>query len=444
MSLLELSNEILLQIFSYDFLRRCDLHDTILTCRRLYDIGLPFLYRDVCISARPNHVIPGKLITNVDQFFKTSALYPAHLSFIRTAELYWETNCPGRTNRLFDLLSRFSLLRTASITSAYSGSSTRQLLRHAAAFKKPTTLRHIKLVASPHAYASISAQDIARLFFSIPNLETFTLEDFDPRVLEGDDFTYPSTNLTKLEFLKSTSLPRGSLLTSLLMYHPALKTLIWTVDTTDTFLSWSSASVDQALSPLKPHLTDLRLTLKGCLNLNQNRMRKKDDQLDYSGFAMLKNLEIHERLTFTQNELRKRPRDPYVWKYNRADLYQRLPASLETLTIRFDPGSYILKNKLSEKTENYSWILALANCKASYLQRLSKVSLIERVDWEYQDRDVRSHPRHVAAQEWEYPLEVLKVFRKASIALTVVLRPPEQGLKRQNLIMDELFTSDSD
>ncbi|KAH7395573.1 hypothetical protein BKA64DRAFT_61965 [Cadophora sp. MPI-SDFR-AT-0126] len=440
MSLLDLSNEILLQIFSYGCLRRSDLHNTILTCHRLYEIGLPFLYRQVCISARPNHVIPGKLITNVDRFFKISVLYPAHLSFIRTAELYWENDCPGRTNRLFDLLSRFSSVRTVTIKYAYPGSSTRQLLRHAAAFKRPTTLRHVKLIASQSSYASISAQDIATLFFSLPNIETFTLENFDPENFEGEDFTYPSTNLTRLEFLKSTALPRGSLMTSLLMCHPALRTLIWTVQTKDTVLVWTSLSVDQTLSPLKPHLTDLRLTLKTCPSLHNHRIRKIGDQLDFSGFAVLKNLEFHEQFTFAQAEVSTRPRDAGWPKYIRADLYRRLPASLETLTIHFDPCSYILKNWTTEKTEDYAWILTLAAHKSTNLQRLRRVSLIERIQWEHRDPDVYP-PRvqRVKAREWEYPLEVLKVFREAGIALTVMLRPPPSPQLNRLQILDSPF-----
>lgn len=88
-----------------------------------------------------------------------------------------------------------------------------------------------------------------------------------------------------------------------------------------------------------------------------------------------------------------------------------------------------MKNKFSEKRQDYSWVLALAKRKANHLPRLVKVYLIERVDWEYQDRDVRSFPSDVAAKEWDYPLEVLKVFRKAGIALKVMLGPPERGSK---------------
>lgn len=120
MPLLRLPAEVLSHIFSYDCLTPHDLYQLILTCRRTYDIGILSLYRRVCISARPNQVIPGKsIITNMKGFSDCVDQQPALASLVHAAELYLETDCPGRTNRLLGLLSRFTSIKTLTLAGAY-------------------------------------------------------------------------------------------------------------------------------------------------------------------------------------------------------------------------------------------------------------------------------------------------------------------------------------
>jgi len=65
------------------------------------------------------------------------------------------------------------------------------------------------------------------------------------------------------------------------MCHPALKTLIWIVRTAESLPLWGFKAIDEAFLPLKPHLLDLLLTLKGRLTSIQDRKRNSNDRLDF-------------------------------------------------------------------------------------------------------------------------------------------------------------------
>ncbi|KAH9213701.1 hypothetical protein DL95DRAFT_410076 [Leptodontidium sp. 2 PMI_412] len=427
MPLLRLPAEVLSHIFSYDCLTPHDLYQLILTCRRTYDIGILSLYRRVCISARPNHVIPGKsIITNMKGFSDCVDQQPALASLVHAAELYLETDCPGRTNRLLGLLSRFTSIKTLTLAGAYGGFPKSYLVRNIAAFKTLLNLRHITLTAD---HGSVDPQDLAGLISSVPNLSTLSLRRFDG--FWGSVCTdNPLSKLVRIEFSEAVEIPRGRNIKSFLAGHPLLRTLIWTINMNAKLSQeWSSDSVNTALSPLKPHLVNLCLTIvngapAGPHRSTQSQSPDRRIALDYSGFAMLKNLEIHDRLTFdkTSNPGTYQANHPLVHNYKsrNEDLHARLPKSLQTLTINFHSGSEVLEGVIGhERLAGYSWLLALARYKAANFGRLSRVDIVQILDCNSQGAGADSNTSGIAAEEWEYPLDAVKLFRGAGIVLKV-------------------------
>ncbi|KAH7370077.1 hypothetical protein BKA65DRAFT_487640 [Rhexocercosporidium sp. MPI-PUGE-AT-0058] len=421
MSLLVLSTEILLLIFSHDFLSPSDLYHIIQTCRRTYDIGIVSLYRKVCISARPNHFIPGKyIVTNLKALSEGVHQQPALASFVHSAELYWETDCPGRTNKLLALLSKFTSIKSLDLACAYGTCSTSMLVRNIAAFKSLSNLRQMTLTAH---HTTMDMDDLATLLRSIPNLDAFCLKQFDGFNSPSSSCGPPS-KLMEIEFLDAVQLPVGGAMEWFLAGQPALRTLTWTIAmNVQPFKNWSVALVDRALSPLKPHLVNLCLAIVGS---HCNQWLECRIQLDCSEFVMLESLEVHEHFIFGTTSIPgSAPGDCRVEKYHRKDLSARLPSSLETLTINFHTGSKILEKAIKhEKSEDYSWILALARFKGKRFEKLTRLNIVEIAN--SNAHRANSQTPGIAAVEWEYPLDVEKAFRSAGIALQVMLRPQHQ------------------
>ncbi|KAG4439218.1 hypothetical protein IFR05_005309 [Cadophora sp. M221] len=155
--------------------------------------------------------------------------------------------------------------------------------------------------------------------------------------------------------------------------------------------------------------------------------------LDYSGFAMLKTLEIHDCFIFDKafiSRISRVDRPPvHNYKSYIGDLHERLPNHLETLKINFHSGSEVLEKVTKpEGQAEYSWLLALAHYKDESFRRLSRVDIVQIPHCNSQGvgAGADSNTSRIAAQEWKYPPDVVKAFRGAGIALKVMFRPKLQ------------------
>ncbi|KAK0101690.1 hypothetical protein ONS95_006847 [Cadophora gregata] len=99
--------------------------------------------------------------------------------------------------------------------------------------------------------------------------------------------------------------------------------------------------------------------------------------------------------------------------HRREDLPQRLPYSLQSLTIIFDVGAQVLYTEKPQELD-YKWILNLAESKQLFSPRLARITLLERNFWPGLNRG-KTEADFSPATDWESPPELKLAFQRADI-----------------------------
>ncbi|KAL2071646.1 hypothetical protein VTL71DRAFT_12881 [Oculimacula yallundae] len=397
MSLLILSNELLTLILSFDqILTRHDLYSSFMVCRRLNHVSQPLLYRSMkifCNNLRQTFVHPFDEI--VDLFNQ----HPERLPWVHNVIAAWHPQNHKATTSLFELLLKFPRLHSLEFWPAGPWDEDppfQTLLNTCYMF---TSLRILKI-------ARIEVDHTFKLF-EIPYLEKLVIRGLtvppDWDVVPAQS-SRPS-RVKKLVIPMATCFPLGLYAELLCKCHPFVTTLVWTFDPAIPPPLQYPAAVLKALAPLQTSLVNLTFLIN-----NDTRIYGVS-QMDYSGFLGLKNLEIHEKLTFGRYFSSFIPGPPF----HRGDIHDRLPKTLENLKIWFGKDSKALTyGPLGLPA--YGWLMDFVPRKQSLLGNLTSVRLLEMSDWQYFKRPT------AAAIEWNYPPDVEQSFRDARIHLEVKLR----------------------
>ncbi len=323
MPLLDLSTEILDHILSQDVsLHSKDFYHLTLTCKRMYYIALPHIFRNLMVSsAPPRHTTKWSFETLLQHFDH----YPDRLQWVRVASISWWRGNPAPAAKLLNLISKFSSMRTIRMRACGGG------------FNDPfppfldncqnyPSLRYFE-IDNP----LLEPEHVMKLY-GIPNLDCLVLWNF--QIPDDSTFTpqrhYALSTLTRLEVLRTNEFPIGNCVNSLFESTPKLKTLVWTLQAHRFTKQFSPAKLSSAFAPLKASLVELHLSLE-----NSEGFRN-DHQMDFSDFTSLKFLEVDERVTLAGNVPATYPH------HKRIDLPSRLPSSLECLKVR---NQFVLRNE---------------------------------------------------------------------------------------------------
>ncbi|KAF4619099.1 hypothetical protein G7Y89_g14748 [Cudoniella acicularis] len=368
MSLLELSNELLYQIFSQDdVLQPCDIYHSILTCHRLNAVALPLLYRKLRFphsSHKQNPHVP----TAVEKCNHALRLHPERTKLVQSFDL--EIVHAGDKmwirawNNMSIILPKLSALQTLRICTVKS--SVQYEFLHLWDWNSPrclTLTNFVQIFDSPTDFASlkkvhiddwkITAKDIVQ-FLSMPSIKHLKIES---RPI--------ASTLTQLE-ISSCSTPLGNSVGYIFKCVPELKKLNWyTCAYRD---SGAPHTINEAFLPLQATLVELRLTtvIMGMTNFGLP---------DFSPFLALKYLRIQGEVMFTEHEFR-------AMYHDRSYLVNRLPRSLEHLEIVFSPGWTALVHLETDEIRDSmfcQWLLALADQRYEKVPRLSKLCIMEEL-----------------------------------------------------------------
>ena len=318
MSLLDLSNELLASILSFDdALGYDDLFNIFMSCQRLNLVTLPFLYRSIRILAQHLREPSCDAFEEIVGHFNR---YPERRLWVKKVRASWYRQNNGGSTALFNLLFSFSAMYSLTMYATGPWDEDPAFQKFLDNCNKCTSVQYLR-IANPES----SLSEAVRLF-AMPNLETLVMRNFelalDSELVPGR--IYKPTQLKKIIVSMTTYLPIGPHAQVILRDHPCLKTLVWTVNNDLPPPITYPSDVLRALAPLLPSLENLTLLLRdpsGFYNINQ---------MNFSGFTALKQLEIQEKITFGKNFLVVPPGPPF----HREDLSDRLPRTLESLKVR--------------------------------------------------------------------------------------------------------------
>ncbi|KAL2072068.1 hypothetical protein VTL71DRAFT_11411 [Oculimacula yallundae] len=427
MSLLSLATEILLQILSEGTLVHHDLNNVVRTCRRLHEIGIPLLYRNLILSPLHELECPREQVVSSHKLEETFTRYqPGYLALVQEVILCLcspkSTHGTGPT-QLFELVSKFSATHTLMIdcTGDEFYSVDEPLSKFLVQCKTLFSLREIHLDLGLN---SLCGEDLANIF-TIPNLRTVRIAGPDLEWVSGE-FDYKPTNITKLEFLRASNFPRG--LVGWFQHHPVLTTFTWTIRSYSSHVWYlSEDEVARMLLPLEPLLVHLRLTHEFCKvpwDARRPANQDRDMQLDFVRFLKLEILGIHEELAFPRAKLAgSDTSDDPVSGDHYEDIIGRLPSSLQHLTIYYDPDTYHKDGPMWHMLTNFQWLLLFADQVSKKLKALSSVALVEIVECEINEEPKWEIDQMTKNVEWQYPTEAVEAFDKAGIKLRVLLNP---------------------
>ncbi|KAH6721535.1 hypothetical protein BKA61DRAFT_160213 [Leptodontidium sp. MPI-SDFR-AT-0119] len=206
MSLLDLSTEILTQILFHGgdgLLAPKALFSIILTCKRLYQIALPSLYRNIhawFLLRRPT------LMPQIESIIRT---FTHHLdTWVQTLVLSWDRSNQDPPTEFLKLVPKFPSMQQLTLFphgAAWDDVPLTNFLDHCHEF---ASLQHVK-INNP----LLTTMNIAKIY-AIPNLSTLVVDDF--RMPKDADFVrppddYKPTKLASIEFRRTDCLPIGSM-----------------------------------------------------------------------------------------------------------------------------------------------------------------------------------------------------------------------------------------
>jgi hypothetical protein len=353
MSFLELSDELLLRIFTLSKgpapFNTQDICSIILTCRRFYRVALhDVLYREIEFWRGD--------AARFTRFLHTITVHPEHASSVRDAVFTWSRGDAKAWELAFDIIPRLSSMHTLALQvendDDYDPDSDSVVIIDINDPDAPEPERRLSfsdfLLQCVHlpirtlcvADDKISTEDIEN-FSAIRALEHLRIFYFDSNVSDMTGLVVPSnappSTIIKLEFRLSMLPPTaiaGSV-PSMLKHYPHLQDLIW--EFTDDCIDFCPTDFIRALLPIKATLVKLSLLLDTRTTMEKHR-------LDLSQLTALKVLRVHERLIFDVNhqntEWAMSSLEKQVVKHDPLGLSQRLPATLEQLEVSSAPHDY--------------------------------------------------------------------------------------------------------
>ena len=345
--LLNLATEIIIQILTSDILNYSDYFQIILTCHQLHAIGIPLLYRQLAITPLERFIdVRSNTTVNLEQLNGAFDLQPAYLSLVHAAHIVLShRKSLKHAAWLFHLVSDFESLQSWSLACPGIGIHiiNKPLSHFLKKCKYLSFLRHITIDLSQNNFKVSAINGV----FSVPNLDFFVLKNLLEVTDEPDQASdYPPTKITKLDISSSPAAIAHSC--ALLARHPALESLSWTTYSYQK-PKWHGSDISQTLAPLKRRLVNLRLAHRFLKTLAPGTFPSHPDpdaHMDFSDFTALRVLEIQEHLAFP----RRKPILPN-------DLYDRLPPSLEHLTVSSPTSLRLLPCRTigCEQNANIPW-----------------------------------------------------------------------------------------
>ncbi|KUJ10801.1 uncharacterized protein LY89DRAFT_251059 [Mollisia scopiformis] len=233
------SDEIVLLVLSYpDVLTTEDIYNVMLTCKRLYRVGIPLLYRTTQFNspniARPPHL--SNLLRMID-------LEPRRGSWVQLASVGWPGNHEKMWSKTFELVSIFHSPQSIEFH-VMSWREDKDL--NFARFLGECTNTSLRTVTVEDH--NLRIKDIVA-FYALPNLIHFRVINFcadeSDSIVYNSQSTFVLTKLQKLEFLNSSFpiTPQASLLSQ----HPVLTEFAWIINPNGW---WSNAWDEDILSAL--------------------------------------------------------------------------------------------------------------------------------------------------------------------------------------------------
>jgi hypothetical protein len=355
MSIIKLSDELLLQIFTLGKgptpFNTQDICSIILTCRRFYRVALhDVLYREIEFWRGD--------AARFTRFLHTITVHPEHASSVRDAFFTWSRRDAKAWELAFDIIPRLSSMHTLALqvdnddAYAYDSDSDSVVIIDINDHDPPEPDGHLSfsdfLLQCVHLPIrtlrvvdhKISTGDIEN-FSAIRTLEHLRIFYFDSDVSDMMGLVVPRnappSTIIKLEFCLSKLPPTeiaGSV-PSMLKHYPHLQDLTW--EFTDDCIDFCPIDFIRALLPIKATLVKLSLLLDTVTMMENHR-------LNLSQFTALKVLRVHERLIFDiSHQDTERPMsslEKQAVKHDRLGLSQRLPATLEQLEVSSAPHEY--------------------------------------------------------------------------------------------------------
>jgi hypothetical protein len=334
MSLIQLPEEVLVQIFSNAILDSTDLANLAVSCRRLNSTALLSLYEDIKLKCDG----PSRF-RKLDLLIAILESHPIRASRVRSLDISWKEDTPEITNKISNLLHK--LLTLENLTLNISNATSNYYSCHRT-FSNPLDNLHTWPFASLLHTLTISDQKMNILdigtIFTLPNLKHLSISRFDTTATEGisSAMLALAPPLCKLKTLAVwwSSHPRGWRAQYLLRGHSCLESLTWVCGHgfPNTRTSWSNGPLSptdmfKLLEPMSDTLVHLRLSADlACYG---------GPEIDFSRFPALKILHVNYHSLFLMSE------DTLVGENNmrrytlgsREGLWGRLPRLLEDLRV---------------------------------------------------------------------------------------------------------------
>lgn len=329
MSLLALSDELLLQIFKSSVpqtSKQSSYLSLVHTCRRFYHIALPLLYQDANLVW--GSFMPPSL-EDQDRLTRQLKSYsdPEHSVWVRDALVKWHQHEVEMSGQMFSTLAKFPALRNLKLEGV-AGAGTHQPRLGERTYRPfPNRglddfldgcfeMKALRTVAI--RYTELTVQELCKLY-TIPHLAHLKVENLDLRVSSlpaGSSASRDPSTITRLEFWRLQGSDRRPEMEYILSGHPDLKELVLDIRTS----SPAPALSVQNFGTLKTSLAKLRLSVSGSPKL------ERGIETDFATFTVLKELDVHDRLVFGQRLSDGRDLD-------RCSIVERLPTSLRSLRV---------------------------------------------------------------------------------------------------------------
>lgn len=329
MPLTKLASEILLQILSDKSLEFSDLCNVMLSCKRLSELSLVLLYKDLkfyCQTPRSD--------TRLDQLSASLERRPDRAQYVKSLDVSWRSIDSLIFTKISELLQQLPSLIRVKITEKDLLSPLISVFRSQRREEGDMTPADI-IICSASAQSlrsvtidddKITCSDIVNIF-KLSNLEAVTISNFNSQLHREPNFDFAQkeswgeSRIKEFKVLKSSP-PSGELVRYMLAGHPALEKLTWDVSY-KLIGDLSPSGMMVALSAVKDHICEIDLSMPFYY-------QEKETCLDFSEFPHLRKLKTHDRLFFPFNSTRDK--DPFLY-YQSRPLSRLLPPNLGSLEV---------------------------------------------------------------------------------------------------------------
>lgn len=332
MSLLSLSNEILLQILGQgEILRSRDLCHVAVTCKRLSPLTEAFIWRDIWDT--PDTLLkPGgeEISPRLRLIMAKLRHRPERVLWVRSAAFAWEPYRFEWSAAIRGILSKCPSIRTLSLRYGsiygkyYDRTARLQSNLNFVYFLNDISLQHLSSLTLDDCRLTVN--DIVKAF-TIPTLTHLCIKRYDTSISGvlnlPTEITYDPTKLKKLEFW-FCGVPAGRYVEPLLKDHPELEDFTWITD------FGVETPHRRQLESIAAVFTMIMSTITTCY-ISSIEPRKLVPWsvrlgLDFSPFQVLKVLKVHERWLFGPSPVNSK-------RHDRCLLQSKLPRSIEDLTV---------------------------------------------------------------------------------------------------------------